>query len=226
MLPTGEKIIQASLRLFAKKGFEATSIRDIAHEANVNSSTLYYYINNKEDFLTSIMKSGLERLTFYGEDIIASLKSPEERIASLVQLHVMAHGVNRLSALVTDTEFRALHGNNKEMVRELRKKYEKLWREVIKEGINKGVFLNVKDEKITTFAILEMCTGVVHWYVPNGRLSLLEISRNFADMVLNLLGAEINGKKIQVNNLSLPDPTKYYNPERNEYDIYLEVLKK
>lgn len=226
MLATEEKIIQASLSLFARKGFEATSIRDIANEAKINTSTLYYYINNKEDILIGIMKSGLERLIAYGSEMIDGLESPVERIASLVQLHVMAHGVNRLSALVTDTEFRALHGANKEKVRKLRKQYEMLWSHVIKEGIRNRLFPNIRDEKIATFAILEMCTGVVHWYSPNGRLSLLEISRHFADMVLNLLGAEMDGKKVQVNDLMLPDPTKYYDPERIEYDINLEVLKK
>lgn len=211
LLTTKEEIILASLRLFAKKGFEATSIRDIALEAGVNSSTLYYYIKTKEDFLMSIMNDELENLIKSAEDIISILETPEQRIASLAQMHVMAHGTNQLAMLVTDTEYRALHGENRTRIGSLRKKYEQLWTEIVSEGAKTGVFTQVKNPKFTTFAVLAMCTGIVHWYSPKGKDSLLTISKEFANMSLTMLGAEKNGKSLSIDDLRLLSPTKYYN---------------
>jgi AcrR family transcriptional regulator len=223
-ISTGDKIIQASLKLFASKGYEATSIRDIAMAAEVTSSTLYYYIKNKEDFLLSIMKKGLEPLINNSKDILKTNETTEQRIAALVQMHVMAHGVNRLSALVIDTEFRALHGENKDFIKKLRKEYEQIWLEVIKEGKDQGTFCFVEDIKLTTYAILEMCTGVVHWYSPNGDIPLTDICKNFANISLRILGAMRDGKQVSVGDLNLPSPTKYYNPGFEEYAKYREVL--
>jgi AcrR family transcriptional regulator len=226
VVTTADRIIQASLQLFATKGFEATSIRDIAMAAEVTSATLYYYIKNKEDFLLSIMERGLKPLLHNAKDILSHYETPEQRIAALVQMHVMAHGVNRLSALVIDTEFRALHGENKDAIRILRKEYEQIWQTVIKEGKEEGTFLFSEDSKLTTFALLEMCTGVVHWYSPKGNLSLIEISNNFANIALRLLGAVQNGNPLTVQTLDLPSPTQYYEPGFEEYAKYREVLMK
>ncbi|CAH2716565.1 HTH-type transcriptional repressor KstR2 [Neobacillus rhizosphaerae] len=210
MLSTGEKIVQASLRLFAQKGFEATSIRDIALESGINSATLYYYIKSKDDFLISIMNDELEGLIKNASEIVSTLTTPEQQIAGLVQMHVMAHGVHQLSMLVTDTEFRALHGENKVKIRNLRKKYEQIWTEVISNGEREGRFQHVEDPKLSTLAVLTMCTGVVHWYSPKGKKSLVTISENYTNMVLHLLGAKIEGKALSIHDLNLHASTKYY----------------
>lgn len=217
MISTQERIMQAALKLFAQKGFEATSIRDIAQEADVNSSTLYYYMSNKEEFLLSIMKNGLEQGVRASEKIFSSMKLPEERLAALISMHVMIHGLNQLITIVTDTEFRALHGNNKELIRSLRRKYESFWREAVREGVEEGVFTGVKNPKLAAFALLEMCTGVAHWYSSEGQLTLEQIRDEFVNMALNLLGAKREGRNITVHDLNLPHPSNY---ELNVASLY------
>lgn len=224
MSSTKENIIQAALELFAQKGFEATSIREIALKAGVNSSTLYHYIKSKDDFLISIMKQGLGRLVSSAEELISTVETPEQRIAALVQLHVMAHGANRLSTLVEDTEFRALRGENKIIIRNLRKKYELIWRDVIQAGAKEGCFRKVENAKLTAFALLAMCTGIVHWYSPDGETPLIDISEYYANMALNLLGAERNGKLLTIHDLDLPDPTIYYRPNEPDKIQFKKVV--
>lgn len=206
MNDTGERIINAALKLFAQKGFEATSIRDIAEEANINSATLYYYINNKEEFLFSLMRYGLGEIITIASEIVLFTKRPEERLAALVQLHVVIHGKRQLLTLVTDREFTSLHGEYRQKIKALRKEYEEIWVNTIGRGVAEGVFTTVSDIKLTSIALLEMCTSVAHWYSPNGRLSLMELSDEFANMALNLVGGERNGKRITLEDLNLPNP--------------------
>jgi len=219
MISTQERIMLAALKLFAQKGFEATSIRDIAQEAEVNSSTLYYYMSNKEEFLLAIMKNGLGFGIRLAEEILAGVKLPEEKIAALVSMHVMIHGLNQLITIVTDTEFRALHGQNKELIRDLRRRYETIWRDVVREGVEGGVFTAIANPKLAALALLEMCTGVAHWYSAKGEMTLEEIRDEFVNMALNLLGAKRDGRQLTVRDLNLPQSFSY---EMNVASLYRE----
>lgn len=218
-MSTENEIFQTTLWLFAKKGYEATSIRDIAKEIGITSSSLYYYFKGKEDLLLSIMKKDLNSLIAIGEEIITNIKHTEEQIASIVQVHVIYHGMNQLSALITDTEFRALHGENKEVIKKLRKDYENIWKRIVEKGVSEGKFKKVKNIKFCIYALLAMCNGVLHWYSPEGEKKLLNISEMYADMALNLLGVEVNNKEILVSDLSKKYITKYCEEIRGEIKV-------
>jgi AcrR family transcriptional regulator len=202
--PTGERILQAALRLFARRGFEGTGIRDIAAAAGVTTATLYHYASTKEDLLLTIMRRGMDIHLGTAREIFVRLRSPEERLAALVQVHVVIHGTWQLSALVGDTEFRTLSGEHREMVGRMRDEYESFWREVLAEGASLGAF-EIEDPKLSAFALLEMCTGVVHWYSAEGSLPITEIAESFTDMALSLVRATRDGEQLRAVDLNLPD---------------------
>ena len=60
MTPTGERVRQAALELFAERGFHGTGIRQLAERAGVSSASLYHYMGTKEDLLVALMTSSLE----------------------------------------------------------------------------------------------------------------------------------------------------------------------
>ncbi|RAT94119.1 TetR/AcrR family transcriptional regulator [Brevibacillus sp. Leaf182] len=206
---TKEKIFQAALRLFARKGFEATSIRDIALEAEVTSSTLYHYMKTKEDLLVAIMQEGLQTLLGNAKEVLAELEAPEQQLAVFVQLHVTSHAIDKLTALVVDTEFRALTGNTRVEIARLRSEYELLLQRILTGGLEGGVF-TIENTKLAVLALLQMCTGVAHWYSPDGPNSLEEISLNFSDMALALVQAKRNGQQLTVSDLDLPKPARFF----------------
>lgn len=203
-LATRERILEAALKLFARRGFEATGIREIASEAGVTTATLYHYAANKEDILLELMQRGMGRLLAAVEGISPLLESPEQRLVALVRLHVMTHGTHRLSAVVNDSELRALGDDHRAVVVSRRDEYESYWRRAIGEGVSQGVF-HAEDHRMAALALLEMCTGVVHWYSPGGRLSISEISLRFADMALGLVEAERSGMRLRSGDVKLPE---------------------
>jgi len=203
MQSTEMRIWEAALNLFAQKGYEATSIRDIAEKAGITSSALYYYIGTKEDFLIKIMQEGLTDILEGARYLVSIVSLPECQLASLVQLHVIVHGVNQLVTLVTDVEFRSLKGENRTAISKLRKEYELIWRYTLDRGRREGVF-HFQDLKLTAFALLEMCTGVAHWYSSQGPIKIKDIASIYADMALSMVNATRNGKKLSVKDLDLP----------------------
>jgi AcrR family transcriptional regulator len=211
--PTGENaganVREAALRLFASKGFEATGIRDIAAASGVSSAALYHYMGTKEDLLLAIMREGQLHLLDTAQAMVAEVNSPEAQLGALVQLHVWAHGVRQLAARVADTEVRSLSGEKRDEVLKLRDRYQRLWTDALEQGVATGVF-SIEDTKLMTLALLEMCTGVSHWYSQEGPVSLENIARHFANWALLMVRAKRSRRPITVDMLSLPDPSLYY----------------
>jgi AcrR family transcriptional regulator len=212
---TWERILGAALRLFAGKGFEATGIREIASDAGVTTATLYHHAATKEDLLLTLMRRGMERLLEATGEMTPQLRKPEQKLVALVRLHVVVHGVHQLSAIVNDTELRALSEEHRASIVGKRDEYEAYWRVALADGISRGVF-SVEDPKMAAFALLQMCTGVAHWYSPDGELPIGRIGIRFADMALALAGAKRDGKQLRVTDLKLPGFVENYLAEASE----------
>lgn len=201
----GPRIRDASVRLFAQRGFAGTGIREIAAEAGVTSAAMYHWFGTKEQLLVEIMDDVLERLTASAEDLIAADERPEAQLAALTEHHVWFHAVNQLATIVTDTELRALGGDARSGVIARRDRYQAVWRSVIDRGVTDGVF-RVDDARITTTALLQMCTGVVHWYQPTGPLTLTRLCRIHADLALAMVRASRHGVELRAGDLGLSSP--------------------
>lgn len=183
-----QTIIDAAIKLFSEKGYAATSIRDISKEVDMKSASLYHYIESKNDLLDLIMTRYLKELINGAKQTLNNLSDdrPEIALRNLIKFHVESHGKEKLAALVVDTEYRSLGGASKEEIRQLRKDYENLWQDILEKGRKKGVF-QFSDIKITSFALIGLCTGVAHWYQDGGRLDLNEIAEQYATLGLNMV---------------------------------------
>jgi AcrR family transcriptional regulator len=183
-----DRIEHSALTLFAERGFHGTGIRDLAQHAGLSSATLYHYMGTKEDLLVRIMRESLERLLTAGRPV-AALGSPPEQIVGLVQIHVLTHATHRLQTQVVDGEMRALSAPHRREIVTLRDEYEALWQEAIETGHRTGVF-RVSAPRLARFALLEMCSGVAHWYQPQGPAGLDDVATRYGEMALGLLGAD------------------------------------
>jgi|SRR5690625_1949631 len=181
-------IINTAITLFAKKGYAATSIRDIASSVDMKSASLYYYMKNKKDLLMLIMDRYLIQLISGAEAELSELNtaSANEKLKGLIKYHVRSHGNEQLAALVVDTEYRSLEGNDRIQIKQLRKKYEKIWTNLLEEGESEGVF-HFEDKHVSSFAIISLCTGVAHWYRNSGRLSVDEVADKYAILGSNMV---------------------------------------
>ncbi|HQN15796.1 MAG TPA: TetR family transcriptional regulator, partial [Bacteroidales bacterium] len=85
---TEEKIRQAALELFLEKGFERTSIRDIAGKANINIALMNYHFKNKENLFDSIFSELLQACTPSLNNILSSELPLEEKITEYVSKYI------------------------------------------------------------------------------------------------------------------------------------------
>lgn len=196
------QLLQTATWLFSERGFHGTGIRDIADASGLAVSAMYYYASSKDELLTAIMRLGLTRLVDGSRQALLDLSGASERLATLVGFHVAYHARNPRTTRVVDQEFRALEGKAAREIHGLRDAYEDVWSRVLEEGVAEGEF--VDRGRVSRLALLQMCTGVAHWYNPRGELSVAQLCERFADMSLALVGAHREGIPTAVRDLAVP----------------------
>ncbi len=185
---TEERVRAAALRLFAERGYHGTGIRQLGEAAGLSSASLYHYMGTKEDLLVALMRESLERIVAAAEHAVQGAHTPVERLEALVRVHVTTHAQDPDRTRVVDDEVRALSAAARAPVIELRDGYERLWQQVIDEGVGSGDFA-VTDSALVRRALLEMCSGVARWWTPGGRLTLDALADEYAALAGQLVGA-------------------------------------
>ena len=179
---TSEEIRSVALDLFYKRGFQATTLRDIAAKVGIQVGSLYNHIASKGELLFEIMENVMLDLL---EDQRQVAETPDvvERMRLLVYHHVKFHGERAEEVFVGNSELRSLSRAQRARVVALRHEYEQMFMDELQDGIRQGKFLPV-DVQVTAYGILAMTTWVAAWYSSRGRLSLEEIAEIYTALVL------------------------------------------
>lgn len=97
-----ERILKAAIKVFARKGFYAARVSEIAKAAGVADGTIYLYFRNKDDVLTSVFESRITRLVEVLREIVGSGGTFEERFRRIVELQLgVLEGRRDLAEVVT-----------------------------------------------------------------------------------------------------------------------------
>lgn len=203
---TLERLNAAAVELFAQRGFAATGIRDIAAAAKLTSSSLYEYMDTKDDLLVDIMRATIEPLAEAGRALAADAASPEWLLAALTQNHVWFHAIRPHQAMVTDTELRSLDGERRTAVVAMRDRYESVWRSAVRVGVDDAVF-DLDDVEVGARSLISLCTGIGGWYRPGGRLSIERLCATHVDLTLAAVRAQRSGHPIRHADLAATLPT-------------------
>jgi AcrR family transcriptional regulator len=177
-----EKVLAASVQLFAEYGYHAATMRDIAKIAGIQAASIYYHYPSKQALLVEIMESHMRQLNANLEHIVSKPDTVQQRLYEAISNHILLHTTYKSEFFIIDTEIRALEGDNREKILALRDRYEDLIQELLREGMEQGV-LRRTDVKISSYAIIAMCTEVAQWFRPAGRLSVQQVIEMYFQMV-------------------------------------------
>jgi len=184
---TGPRIREASIQLFARYGYAAVSMRQIAKEVGVQAGALYLYTPDKQTLLFDLLRIHMEEVLAAWE---AEPKStdPVERLEQMCRFHIRYHLARKDIVFISYMELRNLEPENFGVIGEMRKRYEDGLEAIIKAGATSKQF-TVPDTKLATMAVIAMLIGVNNWYREGGRLSLDRIERIYWNMVRRAVGA-------------------------------------
>jgi AcrR family transcriptional regulator len=172
--PMREYILAAAVQLFAEYGYHAAPLRDIARIAGIQAASIYHHYANKQALLVEIMETYMQRLIASLEYILKEFDDPVKRLHEAIANHIHMHTMYKNEFFIIDTEIRALDDENRPHILALRKRYEELFQEILRDGMERGVFRQ-SDVKVASYAIIAMCTEVATWFHSNGRLSVQQV---------------------------------------------------
>ncbi len=172
--PMRESILAAAVQLFAEYGYHAAPLRDIARIAGIQAASIYHHYPNKQSLLVEIMETHMQRLIGALEHILRTYDEPLQRLDEAIANHIRLHTSYKNEFFIIDTEIRALEGENRPYIISLRKKYEALMQDLIRNGMEQGVFRQ-SDVKIASYAIIAMCTEVATWFRHGERLTVQQV---------------------------------------------------
>jgi hypothetical protein len=108
-----------------------------------------------------------------------------------VRSHTIFHLERQKEVIISDSELRGLTGENHQTIIKMRDAYEQKFQELIKKGMEEGIFA-AGDYKIISYAVITMCTAVCWWFRPEGRLDKEAIADIYVDFILRgLKGGEV-----------------------------------
>jgi AcrR family transcriptional regulator len=136
------RIIESAEKRFAENGFEGTSVRDIAHDANINIAMISYYFGSKEKLLEAIFNYRIKTTGINIENIINNTAlSPLQKIERFVDDYIdrMLGNVYFYRLMMQEPSFKELHKSS-EIVYDAKMQNMELVKKVVHQGQAKGEF--------------------------------------------------------------------------------------
>ncbi|MFJ8815078.1 TetR/AcrR family transcriptional regulator [Amycolatopsis thermoflava] len=183
------RLMLAGVESFARRGYHATTTRDIASAAGMSPAALYVHFPSKAALLFAISKSGHQQTLDLVEDVAKRTDEPRERMRRIVADFVAWHARRHTVARVVQYELQALPEQEYQVVADLRRRIEHLVRSVIEDGVAQGQFV-VADVKTAARAVLSLGVDVARWYSERTGKTPKALGREYADLTLRMLGAQ------------------------------------
>lgn len=161
-----EEILRCSAKLFRKRGYKATSMRDIAEVVGIKAASIYNHFSSKQEILKELLMLPAKLFTKGMKEVKNSPSSSLEKMQKIIDLHVhLAVEYTDENALITG-DWVHLEEKDKQAFLALRDSYEADFRQIILDGKKEGVFKNV-DTDIALFSILSTLRWLYSWYNKN-----------------------------------------------------------
>lgn len=163
-----DELVRVAARLFREKGFDGTTVRDIAHAAAMRSGSPFYHFANKHELLLAVMEEGLRLGLQRTEQALQGLVTPEERFARLVRVHYgILHDAGSDFIAVMLYDWRSLPDEYKRRIIKLKDRYDAIWQRSIDELHAQGRLRG--DPKLARLLVLGAINFSGTWFRPKAR---------------------------------------------------------
>lgn len=182
---TARRVREAALRLFARHGYAAVSMRQIAGEVGVQPGALYNHFPTKQHLLKNLMLTHMRALLQAWQDWSAETQKSQalqDPLENFVAFHIRYHSDRADEIFISYMELRNLEPDNFREVEVIRKRYEAILTGILEDGARQGRYA-AADPRVATRAIIAMLTGIPSWFREDGLLTRQDIETLYQDMV-------------------------------------------
>src|SRR5579864_6982991 len=179
-----DHIYRVAAEIMCEKGYEATSMNDIADAVGLTKAGIYHYIRGKEDLLFEIMSYAMDMVD---QDVMhpaQEIVDAEERLNTIVERH--AKRILEVGGAVTILleEMYALTPAHRRTIRARKRAYFDLVRQTLEELAAEGKLRDI-NPVVGTFSLFGMISWISRWYRRDGKLTPQQILHDFLEVSVN-----------------------------------------
>jgi len=183
-LDSRQDILRTAARLFQQRGYDATSMNDVAAALKLSKGGLYHHFQSKDEMLFHIMNHALDITDERVVKVVRGIQGPEERLRTLIKLHI------EVVLSVRDREVTVMLHENHPLPPSLRKQINQRKKDYIHfvEGLIADV-QRLKGSKgpvtarAAALSLLGMINWIYQWYKPEGRLQAQDLVPQYTELL-------------------------------------------
>ena len=176
-------ILETAARVICLKGYEGTSMQEIAQACELTKAGLYHHIQSKENLLLAIMDYGMDLFEEQVLSQVSSIPDPVLRLKACMarNIKLVTRGWSKEITIILH-EHATLHGPAGVHINVRKKKYVRFLEESFQEAIDKGLIRPV-NPKVAAFSFLGMVLWIYKWFQPDGKLTDEEVAEGMIDLL-------------------------------------------
>jgi TetR/AcrR family fatty acid metabolism transcriptional regulator len=187
------RILEAAVKVFAEQGFFQSTIAQIAKAAGVADGTIYLYFKNKDDILVQFYEYKTHQIFKRFRDAVRKPKTAEEKLRSLIRVHLEEFQKDRNMAIVYQAETHQNRWLGDEYLKTMSKTYRDIISEVVELGQEEGTFRR----NLFIGLVKRMINGAVDevinaWIHSGGQYDLVSMADPLVDLFINGMGATVH----------------------------------
>jgi AcrR family transcriptional regulator len=184
LVDSRQEILRTAARLFQQRGYDATSMNDVAAALKLSKGGLYHHFQSKDEILFEIMNHAMQITQERVLGPVQGIVDPEERLRALIRLHievVLSPRDREITVMLHEnhplppTLRKRINGRKKEYIHFV----ESLMADVQRVRKAKGSV----SPRAAAFALLGMINWIYQWYKPEGNLQAINLVPQFTDFV-------------------------------------------
>jgi AcrR family transcriptional regulator len=184
------RVFEVAAEVFHRKGYDNTSMSDVAAAAGLTKAGLYHHISSKESLLYTVLDYGLELTESYVLEPLKEISDPLERLKTMIDLHLrLVLQERNLEVTGLLHECKTLSTADRNKINRRKKQYVRIATDIIAEVAKKYNVTHI-DPKLAAYALLGMLNWTYQWYKPSGSNTREDIVTTFQQIFLQgILGS-------------------------------------
>jgi TetR/AcrR family transcriptional regulator, cholesterol catabolism regulator len=179
---TRDDILDAAAQVFRRKGFHGTSMQDIAGAVNLQKASLYHHVSSKQEILLALLDRALGMLTERIATIASGSEAADEKLRQMIRTYLTLLAENPDLSSVLLFEHRSLDHKSHAKHIPNRDRFEKLWQDVIIEGVHSKLFV-CENVGVVVRGLMGLLNWTLTWYRRDGSMSIEEIADQYVDLL-------------------------------------------
>jgi AcrR family transcriptional regulator len=177
-------VYRVAAEIMCHKGYEATSMNDIAEAAGLTKAGIYHYIRGKEDLLFGIMTYAMDNVE---QGIIApalEVADAEERLHTILECHTRSVIEGTGAVTIVLEEMTALTPAHRRVITSRKRAYFEFIRRTLQQLAEEGKLRNV-NPTTAAFSLLGMILWISRWYRRDGKIAPPEALKDYLEIAMN-----------------------------------------